>query len=300
MKSNDNEQACAPVSPGRPGRTPRPGWPLVLLLLLCGSGCTVYQSIGKSTGAYLHPVSGHDFVHIDNDRWDHRNALLYFYRPHSQWAADEIEAPSVYIDDRHYFNLRDGSYTWLEVRPGERHITMRRPLLGLEGVNSFSLRLIADAAFTVEAGRVYYLRYSELSVPNERYPDLDPDHPLVRGDLQLVTRRYAMQPEEIVATRFLNSDLLAPNHAGTSIVEVNEDTDYARRLAYLEKERELEIERLKTAGKYRDAPWYWPFGGGPTVPLAADGTSGSCRRRMPVCRKSGNAGPMPEGGWWIF
>ncbi len=33
--------------------------PLVaFLLLLAVSGCTVYQSIGKSVGSFLHPVSG--------------------------------------------------------------------------------------------------------------------------------------------------------------------------------------------------------------------------------------------------
>ena len=153
-------------------------------LLLALPGCTVYQSIGKSVGSFLHPVSGHDFVHIDNDSWDRRNAVLYFYRTHSQWAADEIEAPSVYIDDTHYFNIRNDSFTWLEVSPGERHIAMRRPLLGLEGMNSFSLSLIADATLDVEPGQIYYLRYNELSEPGQRHPDLDPDHSLNQGDLQ--------------------------------------------------------------------------------------------------------------------
>ncbi|MEH6561597.1 MAG: DUF2846 domain-containing protein [Marinobacter sp.] len=204
---------------------------LIVVSLVSASGCTIYQSIGKSTGSFLHPVSGHDFVHIDNDSWDRKYAVLYFYRTDSEWAGDEIEAPSVYVDDSHYFNIRNDSFTWLVVKPGERHIAMRRPLLGLEGMNSFSLSLIADATLHVEPGGIYYLRYNELSEPTQIHPELDPEHPLAQGDLQLVTREYAMQRQEIVSTRFLNSDLLAPNHAAVSIVEANEEADRERREA---------------------------------------------------------------------
>lgn len=271
-------------------------------LLLVGSGCTVYQSIGKSVGSFLHPVSGHDFVHIDNEQWDRDNAVLYFYRTHSQWAADEIEAPSVYIDDNHYFNIRNDSFTWLEVSPGERHIAIRRPLLGLEGLNSFSLSLIADATLEVEPGRIYYLRYNELEEPESTHPELAEDHPLTSGDLQLVTRDYAMQAGEIVSTRFLNSDLLAPNHAAVSIVEVNEDGDYERNLALLEEEREAEIERLKAEGKYEEAPWYWPFGGGPTEPLESDRKLRELEREYAALEQERERREEAEGGdgWWIF
>ena len=285
-----------------------PGFPrplaavFVALLLVSGAGCTVYQSIGKSVGSFLHPVSGHDFVHIGNDEWDRSNAVLYFYRTHSQWAADEIEAPSVYIDDHHYFNIRNDSFTWLEVAPGERHIAIRRPLLGLEGLNSFSLSLIADATLKVEPGRVYYLRYNELQEPESNHPELAEDHPLRSGDLQLVTRDYAMQAKEIVSTRFLKSDLLAPNHAATSIVEVNEDADYERNLVLLEDERAAEIERLREQGKYDETPWYWPFGGGPTVPLESDRRLRELEREYAALEQERERREEAEsgGGWWIF
>ncbi|HLV77587.1 MAG TPA: DUF2846 domain-containing protein [Marinobacter sp.] len=278
----------------------KPGVALLCVLML--SGCTIYQSIGKSLGAFLHPVSGPDFVHIDNDQWDQSNALLYFYRTHSQWAADEIESPSVYIDDQHYFNFRNNSFTWLEVKPGERHIAMRRPLLGLEGLGSFSLSLIADATLEVEPGRVYYLRYNELTEPAEPNPELDPEHPLATGDLQLVTRDYAMQADQIVSTLFLNSDLLAPNHAGASIVEANEDADYERRKAALEEEREIEIERLKAEGKYATASWYWPFGGGPTVPLESDRKLQALEQEYAMLQQERKRRRKADsdGGWWIF
>lgn len=275
---------------------------LAAFLLISGSGCTVYQSIGKSVGSFLHPVSGHDFVHIANDQWDRSNAVLYFYRTHSQWAADEIEAPSVYIDDNHYFNIRNDSFTWLEVAPGERHIAIRRPLLGLEGLNSFSLSLIADATLKVEPGQIYYLRYNELEEPEGTHPELAEDHPLTAGDLQLVTREYAMQADEIVSTRFLNSDLLAPNHAAVSIVEVNEDGDYERDLALLEEEREAEIERLKAEGEYEEAPWYWPFGGGPTEPLESDRKLRKLEQDYAALERERKRREEAEAGdgWWIF
>lgn len=274
---------------------------LAACILLLGSGCTVYQSIGKSTGGFLHPVSGHDFVHIDNDAWSSSNALLYFYRTHSQWAADEIESPSVYIDDHHYFNIRNNSFTWLEVSPGERHIEMRRPLLGLEGLNHFSLSKIADAVLKVEPGKIYYLRYNELSEPEQPHPDLDPEHPLASGDLQLVTRDYAMKAEEIVSTRFLNSDLLAPNHAAVSIVEANEDSDYERTKALLAEQRALEIEQLKAEGKYREASWFWPFGGGPTVPLESERKLRKLERDYAALKEERERkAEEASSGWWIF
>jgi len=274
---------------------------LVLILLLC-SGCSIHQSFGKSTGAFLHPVSGNAFTPVPDDQWDPRNALVYFYRTHSQWAADEIESPSVYVDDRHYFNLRDGSYTWLEMAPGERHIVMRRPLLGFEGVNSFSLRLIADGILRVEPGQVYFLRYNELTEAAEVHPQLDELHPFARGELQMVTEDYALTEQEIFSTRFLNSDLLAPNHAGISIADSNVDTDYERRMQALKTERELEIERLKASGSYRAAPWYWPFGGGSGQPLLTDQKIEQLEQDYEEILEQRKRRKQAESGghWWHF
>ena len=274
----------------------------VVALTLALSGCKVYVSIGKSVGGFVHPVSGHDFVHIENDQWERDNALLYFYRPHSEWASQEIESPSVYIDDAHYFNFRNDSFTWLEVAPGTRHIQIRRPLLGLEGVNSFSLSMIADAKLDTEPGRIYYLRYSEVEQPDANHPDLAEDHPLRSGDLQLVTREYAMQADEIVSTRFLNSDLLAPNHAAASIVEKNQDDDYQRRQEQLALEREEEIERLKAEGRYNEPSWFWPFGGGPTVELESDKKLKKLEQDYAAIEQERERREAAESGdgWWIF
>lgn len=273
----------------------------MLLASMTLAGCTVHQSIGKSTGAFLDPVSGPDFVHIADDRWNHENALIYFYRPHSQWAADELESPSVYIDDRHYFNIRDGSFTWLEVKPGERQIKMRRPLLGLEGLNDMNLSLIVDATLKTRPGEIYYLRYSEISTPEQPYPGLDPEDPLASSNLQLVTRDVAMGNGELVATHFLDSDMLAPNQAARSIVRANEDVDYRRDMARLEVERAEELARLEKQGKLDEAPWYWPFGGGPEKPLAAD--RAMARREQAYAQLEQRREQQDEQGsssWWPF
>ncbi|MFE8073262.1 DUF2846 domain-containing protein [Marinobacteraceae bacterium S3BR75-40.1] len=283
---------------------------LQLFVLILGltlfSGCTVYQSIGKSVGPFVHPVTGQDFVHIPNEEWNtSKNALFYFYRPNSEWASQEIESPSVYIDDHHYFNIRANSYTWMEVYPGTRHIDIRRPLLGLEGVESHLLSLdlsrIADADVTVEPGHVYYFRYSEESEPEKVHPMLAPDDPLASGTLTLVPRDVAIQ--EIVDTQFLNSDMLAPNHAATSIVEVNREHDYEAEMARLEEEREKELERLKEEGKYESPPWYWPFGGGPTVTLESDKKIQELQaKREAYLEEKERREEAAEGdsGWWPF
>tara|TARA_R100001460_G_scaffold66595_2_gene106928 strand:+ start:233 stop:1114 length:882 start_codon:yes stop_codon:yes gene_type:complete len=276
----------------------------VLLASVFLAGCPVKQSIGKSTGAFLHPVSGPDFVHIENSDWDReRNALLYFYRPHSQWASDEIESPSVYVDERHYFNIRNDSFTWLEVAPGERHIIIRRPLLGLEGLFDFDLSRIADAVVRVDAGKVYYLRYNEVTPPSATHPELEPEHPLASGDLQLVTRDVAMADGEIRTTQFLNSDMLAPNHAAVSISETNIDDDYERHMDELEEAREEEIEALRLAGQYEEASWYWPFGGGPIGELETDRRMAELEASYAQVeaereRKIAAAEAAEEGSWW--
>lgn len=243
----------------------RLGWLAGLLFL---QGCAFHQSIGASAGAYLDPVTGHDFVHIQNDRWNQSTeALLYFYRPHSQWAADELESPDFYIDGKHYFNLRDGSYTWLVVYPGKRHIVIRRPLLGLEGLGTFNLDKIADVELDAKAGHIYYLRYSEIAPPKTANPDLPQDSPLGKGDFQLVAHDYAIG--EIEQTRFLKPNLMAPNKGARSIVTSDRDYDFKQRKAALEKEKAKQLQQMKKQGFWHKAPWYWPFGGGPTREPAA-------------------------------
>ncbi|RMF15339.1 MAG: DUF2846 domain-containing protein [Gammaproteobacteria bacterium] len=243
---------------------------LMILMAVQISGCKIYQSIGKSVGGFVHPVTGQYFVHIPNTEWKQdKEALIYIYRPASEWANDEIESPSVYVDDNHYLNLRSGAYTWLAVSPGTRHIAMRRPLLGLEQLDHIALDLIVDQELEVEAGKVYYLRYSEVDEP-ELNPELPSDDPWQKGDLRLVSNGQALH--EIVDTRFLNSDMLAPNHAAASIVADNIAYDFERRQQAIEEARAEELAALKASGHYRSGNWWCLYlcGGGPTKRLEAD------------------------------
>ena len=86
------------------------------------------------------------------------------------------------------------------------------------------------------------------------------------------------------------------------VVEVNEDLDYERQLVLLEEERELEIERLKQEGKYESTSWFWPFGGGPTVPLEADRKIKRLEQEYAELEMERERREEAEsgGGWWIF
>lgn len=180
---------------------------LVLIsLLLQVSGCLhIYQSIGHNFGAYIATVSGKEYTQVGN-RWDYENkALLYVYRPNSQWAADEIEAPSFYLDNERVFNIRANGYTWFELEPGQYEIVMRRPLMGLEGLATesfeFDLKRIAQMNLEVEADKVYFLRYSEIDPPAIEFQLVEEDVPLSDGPLALVATELAQN--ELALTRML-------------------------------------------------------------------------------------------------
>src|SRR5690606_39741728 len=120
-------------------------------------------------------------------------------------------------------------------------------------IGHFALSKMVDQELEVEAGKVYYLRYSEVTKP-EINPHLASDSPWGKGDMQLVTPEYAYQ--EIMQTRFLNSDMLAPNHAAVSIAEVNRKDDYNKRKKELEQARKDELAQLKKQGAYRSGVWW--------------------------------------------
>ncbi|MFY0640814.1 MAG: DUF2846 domain-containing protein [Bermanella sp.] len=175
-------------------------------VLINTSGCLhIYQSLGHNFGAYIATVSGKEYSQVGN-RWDYENkALLYVYRPNSQWAADEVEAPSFYLEDERVFNIRANGYTWFELEPGEYEVVMRRPLMGLEGIATesfeFDLSRIAQMNLSVEADKVYFLRYSEIDPPELEHQTLKEDMPLGDGPLMLVSTDLAHT--ELATTRML-------------------------------------------------------------------------------------------------
>jgi len=264
----------------------------LLIALLSLGGCTVHQSIGHDAGAFLRDVDGERFRPVPKHKWDSNNhALLYVYRPQSDWGDQELMAPSFYVDGHHYVNLRSGGYTWLEILPGTRELDMSRPFFGIEGIG-FRFSHLLDAELTMEAGEIYFLRYSEVSETDSMDPRLPDDHPLSRGAARLVTQEAAMK--ELRRTRFMESVLLATNHAGTSIVADNREADYQRRRKALMEKRKEEVERMKEQGHYEPAPWYWPWGGGPSRPLETDRKLRQLERE----RQQRLAAQEGEGHWW--
>jgi hypothetical protein len=178
----------------------------LISVLITASGCLhVYQSLGHNFGAYIAAVSGKEYSQVAN-RWDYESkALLYIYRPNSQWAADEVEAPSFYLGDERIFNIRANGYTWFELEPGEYQVVMRRPLMGLEGIAtdsfSFDLKRIAEMNLAVEANKVYFLRYSEIEPPELEQQIIENDLPIANGPLSLVATQLAHN--ELAVTRML-------------------------------------------------------------------------------------------------
>ena len=249
------------------------------------AGCPrIYLSFEKHGGSFLAEPRGPAFVHLSDDQWDRsRNALIYFYRPYSDWGAQEIDAPTVYIDDTRYISMRSNGWSWLEVAPGTRRITLRRPLgavLGFEGIDDFALSLILDTKFDVQPGGVYYFRYSEDDNPKEPNPALAPDDPLLEGDMQLVSWEVAYP--EIINTRFMESrPPFAKNTGGQNIVKENMAYVFADAEKTLKEARAEEVARLKDEGYYRPNKWWCLYmcGGSPTKRIKADGDLRKLQKR---------------------
>lgn len=176
---------------------------LLLLTVFMLPSCTVYQSIGHNFGSFVVAPNGQDFQPVGY-RWDYEHtALVYVYRPASTWADDELEAPSLYLNDEHLFNIRGNGYTWYELKPGNHEMLVRRPLMGLEGVKvgdavDFTLKMVTELQLNAKAGQVYYLRYSEVDKDAAKFADMTfHDNPL-----QVVTPDVALA--EIQQTNMLN------------------------------------------------------------------------------------------------
>ncbi len=209
---------------------------MVALLMLNLQGCRIYQSLGKSIpGSWLHPVNGPEYS-LPDDVDMTNNALLVIYRPHSQWASEEIESPSVYIDDSREFGIKNNAHYWFEVEPGKRHIVIRRPLLGLEGTSHFSLRIISDFTVNLKAGNTYFLRYSELTPP-PMDKAVTEEEPVGDGALFLIPEELAYR--DLLTTKF-------DDQSGRFLTY---------KMEYHEPERYEELQAQKDGG----SKWYWQF-----------------------------------------
>ena len=164
-------------------------WLAVLLSALL-SGCS-------TPGAFFGATEGAAFrEHVLSDE-DH--ALVYLYRPQSDWADQELEAPALFLNNQLIGSLPSNGYLVLEFDIASYQLEMRRPLFGTHWTffadGPLDFTLISSFALDAEAGGIYYLRYDELNPP----PVSDPAVNQGDGPLQLVSRDVAAT--EIGATR---------------------------------------------------------------------------------------------------
>lgn len=154
----------------------------VMAITLSGCGDIVNMKYWRkmSYGAQIKPVEGpsyHPVVEIDP-----LNAVVYVYRPYSEWADQELQAPSLFIQEQRMFGLKNNMYVALELEPGRHHLSALRPLAILHVDKIFDLEL------DVDPGEVYYLRYSEVDIP----PELSFDEGFVSdGPVYQVSEEFA-------------------------------------------------------------------------------------------------------------
>lgn len=182
---------------------------------------SIYWSTGRNLGSFYFPnTDGSLFREPTDLEWDkEKYGIIYFYRPESQWASEELEAPSYYINDMNVFNLRGGSYTYVVLPTGTYDIAVRKSLLPLIGLEShdnklfiaFDLNLQADFGLQVSPGQEFWVRHSEVVLPKKRHPDLTPEDEMATADVQLVDREQAMS--EIIYTRYLTESFWHPADA---------------------------------------------------------------------------------------
>lgn len=180
---------------------------------------SIYWSTGRNFGSYYLPnETGRPFEELKDTEWNpEENGLIYFYRPYSQWADEEVEAPSYYLNDELVFNLRSGSWTVVELPAGSYDFAVRKsflPMLGFESFDdklmmAFDMNLQADIGLEIDPGKIFYIRHSEESLPKQLHPDLAPDDEMASADVQLVSRDLAM--EEMPHTRFLDHTFWTSN-----------------------------------------------------------------------------------------
>ena len=166
--------------------------PFTLLLLL--AGCS-------TQGGYFGPTNGPIYLSRDSDP---ALALVYVYRPRSDWASQELEAPGVFLDNQRVGRLPNDSFLRLLAQPGSYKIEMRRPLFGthwtLLADGPFDFTRIASFTLEVEPGKQYFLRYDELDAPAHHDDQTDQGD----GPLRLVGHSLARQ--EIVFTNRIQKD----------------------------------------------------------------------------------------------
>jgi hypothetical protein len=158
---------------------------LFVLLLLTG-----WLTACSTPGAFFGATEGPLFK--PRSLSDENRVLLYLYRPQSNWADQELEAPGLFINNQLFSGLPSGGYLVMELDTASYQLEIRRPLLGsywtLVAESPMDFTRVASFALDAEAGATYYLRYDELSPP----PHDDSLAASGDGPLQLVSEKVAL------------------------------------------------------------------------------------------------------------
>ncbi|MFC3903699.1 Protein of unknown function [Acinetobacter marinus] len=110
--------------------------------------------VGKfSLGAWVNQEPGQYFQPV-NIRHP-QAAMVYMYRPHSEWNRQEILAPNFFINGERIPSLIDNHYYWVELPAGSYRLSTSHPLANMH----FQKPKLLD--FDVEAGQTYYIKYEE-------------------------------------------------------------------------------------------------------------------------------------------
>ena len=124
---------------------------------------------------------------------DSRNAIVYVYRPQSDWSDAEVQSPGFFVNGEFISGLKSGSYFWFEVPASTYYFNAKRPLAVVY------LTTIFEANVNLEGGQRYFYRYDE-EVRGPKKP--------VKGSTLLVVGPINQVPEgqalpEIARTRFM-------------------------------------------------------------------------------------------------
>ena len=215
---------------------------------------------------WLFGPEGHEYKSVGY-RWDYeRNALLYVYRPATRWSMDEVEAPSFNVNGERLFNIKGGSYTWYELEPGKYDFLVRRGIFGIEGLGPLT-KTYSDFSLNVKAGKVYYLRYSEIDpqgiiITEDGTPGGDGPLQLVGSDRavpEIKDTRMLHHGRELLSTPYRLADSSAVPATQTRVPAERrqpEKEEKSRPIILQFPEEEKEQEKSESTGDQSD---WWPF-----------------------------------------
>lgn len=106
-----------------------------------------------SIGGWVNQKQGQAFQTVQPQHAD--AAIVYLYRPDSNWNRQEIVAASLFINQQHIPSLLHNHYYWVELPAGSYRLSSSRPL----GALHFQKPKYLD--FSVEAGQSYFIKYDE-------------------------------------------------------------------------------------------------------------------------------------------